>query len=48
MKTFYIYDMQTDNLIGTVEAANVISAERKACEKYNTGSDEIYALSERY
>ena len=45
MKTYYIYDMQTDELIGEIEAGSVAEAERKACKKYNKGALDIYALT---
>ena len=45
MKKYNIYNMQTDELIGTVEAKNVIKAEIIASEKYNIESNEIYALT---
>lgn len=45
MKTYNIYDMQTDELIGEVKAYNVDSAELKAVEIFNKGSLEIYALT---
>ena len=45
MKTYNIYDMQTDELIGEVKAYNVDQAEYIACGKYNVGSLEIYALT---
>ena len=46
MKKYYIYDMQTDELLGTVNEVNIISAERKACGLFNKGSEDIYALTE--
>lgn len=45
MKKYYIYDMQTDELIGTIEAGNVTEAEIKASEKFDRYSNEIYALT---
>ena len=45
MKTYNIYDIQTDELIGEVEANDVVSAEIKASEKFDRYSDEIYAFS---
>lgn len=44
-KTYNIYKMQTDELIGQIEATNVINAEIKASEKYDIESDKIYALT---
>lgn len=46
MKTYNIYDMQTDELIGQVEAVDIIKAEYKACEVFDKGSNDIYALTE--
>ena len=45
MKTYNIYDMQTDELIGQVKAANVDKAEIIASEKFDRYSNEIYALT---
>ena len=45
MKEYNIYNMQTDEYIGTVEANSITSAEYKACGIYNTGANEIYALT---
>lgn len=44
-KTYNIYNMQTDEFIGQIEATNVISAEIKASEKYDIESDQLYALT---
>jgi len=46
MKIYMIYDMQTDEIIGAVEAENILDAERKASEKFNIASDQLYALRE--
>lgn len=45
MKTYNIYNMQTDELIGEVNASNVIKAEIIASEKFDMYSNELYALS---
>ena len=45
MRLYDIYDQQTDEYIGMVEAINVIDAEIKASEIFNRGSNEIYALT---
>lgn len=47
MNKYYIYNMDTDKLIGEIVARSIIDAERKACEKFDKYSDEIYALSEK-
>ena len=47
MKTYYIYDMQTNEEIGKIRAFSVVDAEVKYCVQFNKGSDDIYALSER-
>lgn len=45
MKEYYIYNMQTDKYIGSVEARNVDEAEYKAAGEFTEyGSDEMYAL----
>lgn len=45
MREYNIYNMQTDEVIGTVKAYSVIDAELKAVALYNMGSNELYALS---
>lgn len=46
MKKYNIYNMNTDQKIGEVEAASVNSAELKFIKSQNEyGSDEIYALT---
>jgi len=45
MKTYDIYDMQTDDYIGMVEASSVIEAEIIASETFNKASDQLYALT---
>jgi hypothetical protein len=32
MKTYYIINYQTDEVLGTVRATDILSAELKACE----------------
>jgi hypothetical protein len=45
MKTYDIYDMQTGNYIGMVEANDVIQAEIIASAEFNHASDQLYALT---
>lgn len=45
MRTYNIYMMQNDEKIGEVVATNVVAAEIKACEIYNMGANDIYAIS---
>ena len=45
MKIYVVYDIDTDEVIGEVEANNVISAEIKASEIFGRYSDEIYAFN---
>lgn len=45
MKTYIIYDYQTDEIIGEIEAMDILDAERKACKMFNKYSNEIYALT---
>ena len=52
MKTYYIYNVQTDKFIGTVEASNVDAAELKAYqtkefESGYTQSESLAAFSEK-
>lgn len=47
MKTYYVYDTNTDEYIGYIKATSVVDAEIKASAMYNRGSDEIYALTEK-
>ena len=45
MKTYNIYDMQTDELIGEVKASSIVDAEIKASTIFDRYSNEIYALT---
>lgn len=45
MKTYIIYDFQTDKKIAEVIAGSILEAERKACKMLNTESANIYALT---
>ena len=46
MKTYIIIDLSTDEVLGTVNAYDVISAEYKACGIWTTvNSDYIAAFS---
>lgn len=48
MKTYYIYNEQTEAYIGEVEASSIEEAEYKAAGKFTDyGSAEMYALSEK-
>ena len=47
MKTYYIYDTQTDKLIYEVRAWSVVDAEIREIQALNKGSDDIYALSDK-
>ena len=47
MKTYFIYDMNTEELLGTVETTSIESAERKASELFNYESNKLFALTER-
>ena len=45
MTNYNIYNMQTDELIGTVKADNINEAEYKATGKFTEyNSNEMYAL----
>lgn len=46
MKTYYIYDMQTNEKIYEVRAWSVVDAELRAITALNKGSEDIYALSD--
>ena len=45
MRTYNIYNMQNNELIGEVKASSVTDAEIKASEEFNIGSLELYALT---
>ena len=45
MKTFMIFDMQTDEYIGEVLAFSVADAEITASKKFDIPSGELYAIS---
>lgn len=47
MKTYYIYDFQTDEELCTIRAWSIVDAEVRACEQLKRGSGEIYAFTER-
>ncbi|MCM1200254.1 MAG: hypothetical protein NC548_31230 [Lachnospiraceae bacterium] len=47
MKTYYIYNNQTDEFLGEVMAVSIIDAEIKASAKFDVYSDELYAFSEK-
>ena len=50
MKTYYIYNLENDDFLGTVEATCIVSAETKAIkelEHTNIPSEFIVAFSER-
>ena len=46
MKTYYIYDMQTNEKIYEVRAWSVVDAELRAIKALNKGSEDLYALSD--
>ena len=52
MKTYYIYEFQSDEFIGTIEANSISEAEKKAQIKFSEfcdpKSDNLVAFSERY
>lgn len=48
MRTYFIYDISTDELLGEVEATSVLDAERKALRIYeDIESTNIAAFTER-
>lgn len=50
MKTFYIYNIATDEYIGEVKAIDTVSAEFKAIKELNIqfNSDYVAAFSEKF
>lgn len=50
MRTYYIYDIITDEYLGEVKAANVDAAELKAIRELNItiASDRIAGFTEKY
>lgn len=50
MKTYYIYDISTDEYLGEIAASSAISAERKAAGTIakDIDTDLIAAFSERF
>ena len=48
MKTYYIYDFQTDEFLCAVRAWSIVDAEIRACEQLNKGSGDVCAFSERF
>jgi hypothetical protein len=47
MKTYYVYDTQTDEFLCEVRAWSVVDAEIRACKQLNKGSDDVYAFTEK-
>ncbi len=47
MKTYYIYNYQTDEFLGEVKADSIIQAEIKASGIYNIESENVCAFSEK-
>lgn len=45
MKQYYIYDMETDEYLGSVISNCIINAELKYVRENNVGSCDIYALT---
>lgn len=45
MKKYVVFDIQTDEVIGEVEANDVVTAEIIASREFDRYSDEIYAFS---
>ena len=46
MKTYYIYDTQTDKKIYEVRAWSIVDAEIRAIKALNKRSGDLYALSD--
>lgn len=47
MKTYYVYNYQTDEFLAEVKANSVIQAEIKAAEMFNLNSKNVYAFTEK-
>ncbi len=47
MKTYYVYNYQTDEFLAEVKADNVIQAEIKVAGMFNLDSENVYAFSEK-
>lgn len=47
MKTYYIYDFQTDEELCEIRAWSIVDAEVRACVLLNRGSGEVVAFTER-
>lgn len=45
MKTYNIYNLENDEILGTVEASDVIRAEIIASEKFDIESNMLCAIS---
>ena len=48
MKTYFIYDMNTEELLGTVETTSIESAERKASELLTTNQTNCLHLQKGF
>lgn len=47
MKTYYVYNYQTDELLAEVKADNVIQAEITVAGMFDIDSENVYAFTEK-
>lgn len=47
MKTYYIYNQNTDEFIGKLKASSIVDAELKSWDafEHTVGASEVYALT---
>ena len=48
MRTYYIYNIYTDEYIGELEASSVLDAEFKAWDVFGVCTDDVYAFTEKF
>lgn len=47
MRTYYIYNYQTDEFLGEIKADSIIQAEIKASGIFNIDSENVYAFTKK-
>ncbi len=47
MKTYYVYDLQTDEFICEMRAWSIVDAEIRTCIQYKKESGSVLAFSEK-
>lgn len=48
MKTYYNYNIYTDEYIGELKASSVLDAEFKTWDVFGVCTDDVYAFTEKF